>query len=203
MKQGLKKREIILLFVVGTVGAVLLVNNFILSPMYKAYSAKVEKYNGMTLQREMLEDKFMNEPLTRNLFEKAEAAMLLINEEYPTDIPNEEVDRIITKLCADNNLTPASLSLSSAAEDFRIPPIPGREDERDSVDYYPAFRKSTANMKLLGTYSSLKSLIDQTADTSSIFINKFAIATDRVRGLDSFANIDVVFEVYMLSAMED
>ena len=192
----LSKREIALIVAALVIGLSFLVINFVIAPMFRDYSAAQDIYSDFLERKEQFESKFADEPQIRQDYNEASEAFAKISKQYPTNIPNEEVDRILTELCMMTNLTSDSLSIGLPVP-ITFSFTPG-EGEAPETPPDPAFQVVTATMKLKGSYVSFKNLLDTVQNTTYIRVSKFSISAAGGELYDT-VTIDVSFEISMIA----
>jgi|GEM_PF-2213548 len=228
MNQGLSKREKILIFIAVIVVLVFVAFQFLIMPSYNRYTAKLDEYNNLDYEKELLDMKFQSEELTRNNYIDFEQDFMEIKERYPAVMSNEELDRMMTGLCLENKLNPVMLEISvedTPEEETEVQTESGAaqtdpteaqteeqtdsaEEQADSTEAQTdeqasqkaaPFVVTTVTMNLSGSYNSMKGLIDTVEGIDYIQISQISYAIEKDTGTPSDSNISVIFEVTMLT----
>jgi len=213
MNQGLSKRERILIFIAAIVVLVFVAFQFFIMPAYNKYTAKLDEYDNLSYEKELLDMEFRSEELTRNNYIDFEKEFIEIKERYPVVMSNEELDRMMTGLCLENKLNPVMLEISveeTAEEETEVQTeeqpesaeeeTDSTEDETDSAEEQAVpFVVATVKMNLGGDYNSMKGLIDTVENIDYIQITQISYAKEKDTSTPSDSNISVIFEVTMLT----
>ena len=213
MNQGLSKRERILIFIAAIVVLVFVAFQFFIMPAYNKYTAKLDEYDNLSYEKELLDMEFRSEELTRNNYIDFEKEFIEIKERYPVVMSNEELDRMMTGLCLENKLNPVMLEISveeTAEEETEVQTeeqpesaeeeTDSAEEQTDSAEEQKVpFVVATVTMNLSGDYNSMKGLIDTMEGIDYIQITQISYAKEKDTGTPSDSNISVIFEVTMLT----
>ena len=163
MKQGLSKREKILLGILLLVGILYLSIQFLILPLVARYMDDLQERNSLASEKARVEENFRNEALLERENEDASQRFEAIKQEYPLLIPNEEIDTFLTNLCFKNYLRPTSLSIAMPTAPTPPPPptegVEGEESTQEPVE--GLFTIVTATMQLTGTYNALGRLVEE------------------------------------------
>ena len=190
MKMEMTKREKILIFTALVILIGFVSIRFVIMPLRDAYDARLEEYENLSLEREMLEIKFINEDITRLGFENAQASFDDLRGRYPEFMSNPEIDRVLTGICVRNGLTPVSLSIRD--------PVGFGAAGGDDEDGGHGVRIIVASMTLNGGYDSLQNLIAAVERTEHVRIVRLSFSFGADTGDAGRPNTSVVFEVTMI-----
>ncbi len=224
MKFSISKREKILIFAASILIIVLVMFQFVITPLYNGYTKKQNELNDLTAEMTALDEKLANEKASRQRLNKANETYKDIIKRYPLLMPNEDIDRLLTGICVENKLNPIMLGMtavtseaspSSTTEDTtKAQPSNTTTDQTtDTTDTsqtegatdtevqeptkpQPTFTVVSAAMTLKGDYNSLKSLITHTEKLEYIRINHLSFAD---QATDTAPSISIVFEISMIT----
>ena len=163
MKQGLSKREKILLGILILVGMLYLSIQFLILPLVARYMDDIQERNTLTTERARVDENISIKELLVRENEDAGQRFEAIKQEYPLLIPNEEIDTFLTNLCFKNYLRPTSLNIAIPTAPTPPPPpaegVEGEEGTQEPVE--GLFTIVTATMQLTGTYNALGRLVEE------------------------------------------
>jgi hypothetical protein len=180
MKTGLKKREKFLLFIAFAVGLISLTATYVITPMYNSFGDKQEQLEALMLEKMMLDLKIAGEQTYLQANMAAHEAYDEIARKYRLNMPNNEIDRIITDLCVRQNFNRPSLRFGASQEPYGY-----------------AFTVVPASLSLFGTYSGLLSLIDEVGRVDYLRLSHVGyVAT---KGDERRPPYTVTFEVTMMN----
>lgn len=207
MSQGLSKSEKRMIFIGALVILCFVAFQFLINPMYKSISVLEEEYGALVSQKEYLEAKIQNEPIARAAHESAVEALEGVKARYPEALPNEEIDKLLSSMCLENNLYPVRLGIS-AGEIRKKAPVESEDGSvvEPEVEQAPAYTTVMALMELDGDYDSLKGLVSEVEKTDYIRITKLTYSSlpdDSGTDNQMSAGISVQFEITMLNNTQD
>ena len=165
-KTGLNKREKILIIAAAALAIAVLGFQFVIIPLNTAIAEKRETYMQLDMEALELKDRLAREALTVQSFERAEAAVEELSGTYPERLPNEEIDRRMTRLCMASGLNPQALQIGAPA----VVKVPGKTGERNEETSFCAVPIS---MSLSGDFRALRYLIDEVNGMENLKISKF------------------------------
>jgi len=191
MKQGLTKREKLLLLILGLLALIYLAFQFGFMPLYNSYDrARVER-DRLQAEKLELEMKILN---LQDILEDNRIANEdydRITQDYPELVPNEEVDTILTNLIL-------GLGMNIRSVRFFTPP-----SNADSV----LFTVVGASMSLEGSYSSLMQLLDEVERTPNLSVVSMSFSGRRGGTGDEIASgagtISIGFELMYITPQND
>jgi hypothetical protein len=192
MKLEMSKRERILILIALALLITFVSVRFIIMPLRDGYTAMLEEYEALTMEKQLLDLKLMNEETTRMGYENARSSFEDMKNRYPPFMSNADIDRELTGMCVRNRLNPISLSiiertgLSTSAED----------------ESYPVY-VVTASMTMNGGYDSINNLISAAEATEHIRITRLSFSFDIDMNAAGRPNAALLFEVTMLGELED
>jgi len=188
MKLTITKREKIMLFVVGLIAVVYLSVQFVIIPLSARYSDGQSER--VRLQDELAAHKMEAATLPALRSRSAEAYVKFdeLTSGYPTIVENEELDHMLTTLSNRNNLRPTSL---------RITPRPSRSPTPAGGTALPELIKTTVQMNVVGSYSSLMRLLDEVSGTEYIRLTNVGFTENRQQ--PELSRITVTYEVTFLT----
>jgi len=163
MKQGLTKREKLLLLILGLLALIYLAFQFGFRPLYESYDRSRIERDRLQAERLELEMKILN---LQTLLEENRIAnedYARITEDYPELVPNEEVDTVLTNLVLGVGMTIRSVR-------FFEPP-----SNAEAV----LFTIVGATMTTEGSYSSLMTLLDEVEKIPNITIVSMSFSERR------------------------
>lgn len=191
MTKGLSKREKVLISIAAVFALSFILFKFAIIPTYNNYMSKQEELDSLYYQKMLLEIKLQSEASVHENYDKAQKTYDAIIEQYPSVIPNEEIDRLLTGICLQNSMSVTSLKISNAIDYI----MSQEESESKGISQNSAaFTIVKANMSLKGEYDSLKNLIDTVERIDYIRISQ--ISYSRNKDTDS-SSISITFEVMM------
>ena len=167
MKQGVTKREKIMLFVVGLIAVVYLSIQFVIIPLSVSYNESISERARLQdeIDAHRLEAAMI--PSLRERNTEAHTRFYELTSGYPTIVENEEIDFMLTTLSNRHNLSPVSLRITPRPP----PPPPPESEDGEEVVYtpdLPTFTKSTVQMNVVGSYASLMRLLDEVSSIEYI-----------------------------------
>ena len=201
MKQGLSKREKILILVAVVVVLIYGAFQFGITPVYNKYSEKQLKYEDLSYEKKLLDEKLKNRYDIRENYTNSEENFIEIKEQYPNIMSNEEIDRVLTGICLQNKLNPTLLGISDGTASGKT--LGQQASKKEETQKTSFFTVVTATMNLRGDYASLKGLINTVNEIAYIRISRVSFSFDREGTGASASNISVFFEVTMLNNVED
>ena len=190
MKQGLSKREKILLFSAGLLVLFYLSVQFAIIPLANRYRDGVQDRNTLSIEERHVRTEIANKQSTEQANIEAKTKFEAIKQEYPLLVPNEEVVTILTNLCLKNALSPSRLSIITPTAPSRSgngPETPGS-----------LFTIITASTNLTGTYSSLTRLLDEVDTMQYIRITNLGYSASR-QADDDISSITLSFELTFIN----
>ena len=194
MKQGLSKREKILLGSLVLIGMVYLSIQFLILPLVARYMDDVQERNNLAAEVARVEENFRNQTTLERDNAEAGQRFEAIKQEYPLLIPNEEIDTFLTNLCFKNYLRPTRLSIAMPTE-----PTPLATEEDGEVDTQEAverlFTVISATMELTGTYHSLARMIDEIDDMQHVRITNLSYTASQSEENPDIGRISINFEL--------
>jgi hypothetical protein len=191
---ALTKRERFLIF--GAIIAVLIfvAIQFAILPMNRTLEERVAEYDELYMERLRVETKLATEAALIHNYERAVETFGQIKENYPVDIPNEEIAGMITELCHNTGFG-AVLSLSLAAQ---------RSPLAEEIN---AFSVVNVAMSLNGRFEAVRNLISAVENIEHIRISRISYAEPQNLGQSvtdgqMASNISVSFEVTVVNETE-
>jgi len=191
MKQGLSKREKILLFSAGIVVLLYLAIQFAILPLMARHSEAIQERDRLAAERRIVEADIANKQAIRNANTAAGDRYLVLKDEYPLLIPNEEIATVLTNLCLTNGLRPSMLNIIPPAT-----PVPGQL-EQDAPP--PIFTIVTATMNVTGGYPSLLSLLDDIDALQYIRLINLGYSLSRQPESSEDGDISLTFELTFIN----
>jgi len=182
MKQGLSKREKILLLSVGLVALVYLAIQFAILPLITRYTDDLRERDSLVIEERMVRNDINNINNIRATNADAIEQFELIKKEYPLLVPNEEIDPVLTNLSITNGLRPSRLQFT------------GSESAPQGAQE-PLFTIVTVSMNVTGSYRSLLSLLDEVDKMQYIRITNLGYATNRQSDAPDDSSITLTFEL--------
>jgi len=167
-KQGLSKREKMLLLVVGSVGLLAVMVQFVFLPMSNQLSAKRDTYDSLLMEKARIETSLATEANIRAKRDAALAAYHAISARFPYDSSSTVVGQLLTALCESHGLTPSDQKLSAPAV-FSPDGV-----LRTAGD--PAFTTVSVTMTVLGAYDDLKDVLDAVEQTDYLRISRVSFS---------------------------
>jgi len=187
-KPGMNKREKMLVMAAVALAIVVLGLQFVILPLNKEVGLRRDIYEGLSMEALEIEDNLIREEVIVQTHRKAQADVEEASLIYPKKLPNEEIDRVMTRLCMSSGLSPRSLQIGVPAA-VKISDVTGGRREAD------AFCTVAISMGLSGDYYSLRSLIDEVNRTENLRITKFTFNMNA----NSSSAFSVTFEMTMLA----
>jgi len=190
MKQGLSKREKIMLLVLGLLALLYVAWQFAFVPLYDNYTeAKMER-DRLRLEREILELKILRLTSIEEANKLANDEYADITKDYPLLISNDEIDTLLTNLV---------LGVGMDIRSIRIFPAPS---DADSV----LFTIMGVTMSLEGSYTMLLHLLDEVEVIPNISITTMSFSENRNTAADDAARgtgtISIGFELMYITPQE-
>jgi hypothetical protein len=194
MKQGLSKREKVLIFCVGLLALIYLCIQFGIYPLYERVNDGHEELHQLMDDRFAFETNLALEASLRQGNDEARTLFLAIRQGFPPLMPNEEIDNTLTRLCQSMQLRPTMLRISA-------PVLTAGQADAGENDTYaaPIFAKVTATMNVAGDYSALVRLLDAVESINHIRLTQVSFSGSTQHGISDTANISLVFEVTLLN----
>jgi len=186
MKQGLSKREKILLFSLGTIVVFYIVTQFTLLPLISDVLDGRREIDFLRNEKATVEANLANISIVRSENDNAIEQFNEIKQDFPLLVPNEEIHTILTNLCRINNLSPDGLKIA--------PPTYSDSDG----DAKPVFVYINATMNLSGSFSNLLRLINEVDGIQYIHISSLNYTTIQA-GDPSYINIIITFELTFIN----
>ena len=163
MKQGLTKREKLLLLVLGLLALIYLAFQFGFRPLYESYSNSRLERDRLQAERLELEMKILNLQTLIDENKIANDDYIRITEDYPEVVPNEEVDTVLTNLVL-------GVGMSIRSVRFFTPP-----SDANAI----LFTIVGATMTTEGSYTSLMTLLDEVEKIPNISIVSMSFSERR------------------------
>jgi len=186
MKQGLSKREKILLFSAGMLILIYVAVQFAIYPLIIRYTDNVSERDSLRLEKRLTESDIANKAAVQYANTEANAGFTQIKDNYPLLVPNEEIDPILTNLCLKNNLRPASLRFTGSV----------RAPQSDDTDREPTFTIITVSMTVSGNFSSILQLLDDVDSMQYIRITNLSYSANRQSNAsENDSMISLIFEL--------
>ena len=113
MKQGVSKREKILLFSMGLLLILYLCIQFVILPLANRYFEGRQQRDNLISEKHRVEADINNRPAIESENREAGQRFEAIKSEYPLLVPNEEVDTILTNLCILNGFRVSGFRVTS------------------------------------------------------------------------------------------
>jgi len=211
MKPGLSKREKVLLFTVGLVAILYFSIQFAILPLATRYTDGINERNQLTAEKEAHQLEAATLPSLRERNAEAHTNFEELTSGYPKQMPNEEIDSILTTMCTGYSLSPNSLRFAPREAPPPPPPPPTQPDTvryQDDVpepeepvveaEPTPIFTKATAFMNVTGGYHSLLRLIDEVNRIEYIRLTNVGYQENSQAELAENSTISLTFEVTML-----
>jgi len=192
MKQGLTKREKLMLLIAGLLLLMYFAFQFGFVPLYNSYQEAVIERDRLHSERLALELSILN---LNSIIEANKAANNEFDEitkDYPLLIPNEEIDSLLTNLILSSGLSPRTLNIFTAPADA------------DSI----LFTIINVSMSVEGSYVSLLRLLDEVAKIPNISISTMSFSErlfyrddedEEVRG---YGTITLGFELMYITPVD-
>ena len=191
-KKGLKKREKILIFLVGTVGLVLIVYMYVITPLNEQIEAKTQERDALSQQWRVIEAGLRSEAEIRELRDDGLERYETIRDMHISESLNQEIGREMTYLVRDHNFREVNQSLSGVASFTEG----GIED-----DAYFSFMPIT--MTIDGEFEDLTWMLDTFEYDTSVSITRFGLSFSEEfdyerRDLIEMSSISLGFRVIMI-----
>ena len=155
MKNGLTKREKILIFSAGLVALFYLVFQFGFLPMYSRYAEAQAERERLAEEKAKVEANIIHEPSIVDANRDARDRYDQIKQDFPLLAADEEIDAVLTNLCVSNNLIPTSLAIN------RPDAVTTQKKQNEEEDAgQPLFTVITVSMNVTGSIPSLIGLLD-------------------------------------------
>jgi len=188
MKQGLSKREKILIFSAALIALFYLAIQFAILPLISRYNIGIAERDRLAAEKSAVEFDISSRPIIENQNQTAIERFEEIKQEYPLLIPNEEIVNTLTDLCLRNGLRPTMLNI--------VPPdAPRRGSNQPETPVSPLFTVITANMNVTGAYSSLLNLLDEVESLQYMRITNLGYSAGRRADSESEDSITLTFEL--------
>ena len=187
MKQGMSKREKILIFSLGVIVVFYLSIQFAILPLMSAALDNNREINYLRDEKALVEYNAANSELIRIDNSIAIQQFNEIKQEYPLLVPNEEIHTILTNLCRINNLSPDGL---------RITPPKSNDTDDDGQDIFTVVN---ASMNLTGSFNNLLKLIEEVNKIQYIHIGSLSYAANRTEGTWNDDSIVISFEMTFIN----
>jgi hypothetical protein len=223
----LTTREKTLLFVTLLVAAIALTIQFAIIPMYNAYSEKTDLHDRLLDRRSDLDAKLAREPAVVREYNRSLDLFAELGTVYPETVPNEDIDRLITRLIVSNGFVPMSLqigaptALTIRGADIEAPQET-EEAEQRTMSALTTMREARSggspppaqpagdstraallivpvSMNIEGDYPSLKRLIAELNRTDYIRLTRVSYNIDAGAGLNATNIFAIAFEITMLN----
>jgi len=192
MKQGLSKREKILLGILILVGMLYLSIQFLILPLVARYMDDIQERNTLTTERARVDENISIKELLVRENEDAGQRFEAIKQEYPLLIPNEEIDTFLTNLCFKNYLRPTSLNIAMPS----VPAPPAQVGEEDTQEPpKPLFTIITVTMQLTGTYNSLARMVEEVDAMQHVRITNLSFTANQSEEETDIGRISIDFEL--------
>jgi len=186
MKQGLSKREKILLFFAGLLIFIYVAVQFAIYPLITAYTEGVRERTALSAEKRMVEADIANISFIRNANNEANENFDRIKHDYPLLIPNEEIDPLLTNLCLDNNLRPSSLRFVGTA---------GVPQSENGDTGEPTFTLVSVSMNVTGSFNSILRLLEKVDSIRYIRITTLSYSANRLTDTPDAGSITLSFEL--------
>jgi len=189
MKQGITKREKILIFSAGLVALFYLVFQFGFLPMHARYAEAQAERERLAEEKAKVEANIIHEPSITDANKDARDRYDQIKQDFPLLAEDEEIDAVLTDLCVSNNLIPTSLDIVRPEP---VTPQETQDEEHDAGQHL--FTVISVRMNVTGNIPSLIGLIDDLEKIPYIRLVNVSYSEGRgeevVRG-----NIQLTFEL--------
>ncbi|MCL2538759.1 MAG: hypothetical protein FWE66_00315 [Oscillospiraceae bacterium] len=189
-RHGLNKREKMLIMITAAIAIVALGLQFVILPLNREVAAKRDLYDILDIKALEVDEKLQREAMIIRQHQRAEDAVGEMNKIYPNRLPNEEIDRVITRLCMSNGLSPQSLQIGTP----NTVKLTGEAGTRREAS---AFCTVLINMSLSGDFYAFRRLVDDVNRTENIRFNRFSYNLNQNPNEDTV--FSVVFEMTMLA----
>lgn len=185
---GLSTREKRLLILLLVLGVSFLSFRFLIQPLYNYTGTLEETLNTAVMDQMTTKGVLIGEGMTRQNLESAKVQMEELRGRYPAEMPNEDINDLVTDLYIRNGLTSTNMNLST-----------NRTQPEDVTSYVT----TGVTVTLTGTYGALKRMIDEVESTDYIRIGRLSFATESLGDAETgentvLQNIAVYFEITML-----
>jgi len=164
-KRTLSRREKILVFGGGTIGAFIILFQFVITPLNEQIEAKTAELSDLNMRWRVIESSLANEAQIREDREAAFEEYYEICDAYINEALNQEIGRELTHLVRDHNFMEISQSIAGLAG-FTEGGITGN----------PAFSILPITMTLGGGFEQLNWILDTMEVMPSTSITTFSIA---------------------------
>lgn len=202
MKNGLTKREKVLLFIAAVLFIGILGFKFLLTPAYVAYDNAKTKHDNLANTKQIVEQKIENESNTRQSYTDALTNFEDVETLYPPIMTNEELDILITSMCLEHKLKPTMLGMSVREQETPdTKPVP--EDSGDDAPQDASlFAVTTATINATGSFSDLQNLIKTVEKISYIKISAMSYSEPKSQAIANTqkkpSSVTLTFDVTML-----
>lgn len=221
MNSGLTKREKVLIIIAVSIVVIFVAFKFVFLPVYDKYYETTEKNAQLDTDKQLMELKLLNEKLIKESFKKAQAKHDDSKKHFPEIMTNEELDRLITGLCLENNVIPTLLGMSVIKKEEPVSSEPvsseaaldektlsdrttssksSSEESSSEPELISVFAIATATINASGTYEDLQKIITQVNETTHIRINSLKYVYTKAAADSGIKppEITIVFEVTMV-----
>jgi len=189
MKQGLTKREKILLLSAALLVLFYLSFQFGFIPMYERYTDGQAERDVLAFEKATVEENLANRQSIVDTNNNARQQLDMLKQDFPLLVPNEEISTVLTNLALTNNLSPSALNITR-------PPDPPRSTENDGQETTgPLFTVVTVTMSVTGNFSSILGLVDDVDKLAYISIINMSYSESRNPEESGFGSIALTFEL--------
>jgi len=189
LKNGLTKREKILIFSAGLVALFYLVFQFGFLPMYSRYAEAQAERERLAEEKAKVEANIIHEPSFVDANRDARDRYDQIKQDFPLLAADEEIDAVLTNLCVSNNLIPTSLAINRPDA---VTPQKTQNEEEDAGQ--PLFTVITVSMNVTGSIPSLIGLLDDLEELPYIRLANVSYSEGRGDDINK-GSIKLTFEL--------
>jgi Tfp pilus assembly protein PilO len=186
-KQGITKREKMLIFILSLVAFVYLAFQFGFMPLHNRYIVADGERTALIAQKQEIDRNIANKASIVEDNRIANARFDEIKQDYPLLVPTEVVDSVLTNLCLTNSLFPSSLRMSKPENS------PAGEDERLQI-----FQIINAAMGVSGAYSSLLNLLDDVGEVPNMRVTNMSYSSGRTEETIGYGTMTLNFELVFI-----
>jgi hypothetical protein len=189
MKQGLSKREKALLLAVGLLIMVYLAVQFAILPLADRYIEARQTRDFLTEELHTVEMDIASKPAIIESHTAAGERYEELKLEYPTLVPDEEIDALLTDLLLSHNLQPRRLN-------WTMPKAPqsGEGESTSSV-----FTIVSATVHIYGSFNSLLQLLDEVDSMQHARITNLNYTMHNQQDNTNLSSMTIDFELMFIA----
>jgi len=191
MKQGLSKREKILLFSAGLLLIFYVSIQFVILPLMARYNDALSEKDIKLSHKASVDLDIASKLIIVEQNNEAGKRYIELKNEYPVLVPDEEIDTILTNLCRTNGLIPTSLRMTRPDTSKNTAGANGAEPN--------LFTIVTASMEMNGTNRALLDLIDEVDSIQYIRIVNMTYSANRSAENNNNDSVKLDFELTFIT----